>query len=1151
MPDRMWTPDQKNAIEARGGTLLVSAAAGSGKTAVLVQRIIDRITDPSDPVDADSLVVVTFTIAAAAEIKSRVQRGISERINADPSNRNLRRQQNLLQRADIGTMDSFCLKLIRENFHKLGLSPDFKIGDEQELSALRQTCMESAMEEFYRDDESGIFDSLSHLISTGRDDRALAETGLRLFAFARSHPFSKSWLNRILEMYDEEIPLGKSVWGKIILDYAASALGYAAGCLENALSQIKDDPKICDAYGGAFAANKKQIEAALILARSGDWDGTYGALHGINFQSLKPLRGYEDARKKERVTGLSKDAKEIVKKLAERQFCCKSADFPEDLHYLKERIEVLLRLVVRFWERYDEAKRERGLVDFPDIIEMAIRLLTRETPGGYEKTEDAQRLSRRFSEILIDEYQDTNEAQDMVFRAISKDETNLFIVGDVKQSIYRFRQAMPELFLEKKKSFSGYDGAHFPAKIDLDRNFRSKEAVTDFINRIFSFVMSEDLGEIDYAGRECLVPAARYLEPDAGGAEIDAVRVPEGEDKKAVEARFVGKRIRELIDSGCTVEEGGVLRPLRLGDICILLRAVKDKASVYERELSKAGIAAVAQGGGNLFETREVSCLLSLLRAVNNPMRDVPLTAALMSPFFGFSAEDIGAVRLSGKKPTLYASLLLAANNQEKAAAFVRELSDYRVFAAGNSAADLAEKIVSDHHYIPLLQTMSRPEMRIANLRLFLQMLRDREEKGSKRLSDVIRYIDLLEEKSAQPDTAPFSGGDAVRILSIHGSKGLEFPVCFVCDLAKSFNRQDVRARTLLHSRYGFSTVRLDEETRNQVTTAPHEALKLAIDRSAVSEEVRLLYVATTRARERLILTFGAPDPEKQIADADMAAEDGMIPKFLMQNASSFSRWLLYCAAANKSGPVRINIVEAGETKAPDSPAENAASLSPVSDEKIGREIRERIAFRYPYAALSEVPAKVSVSELVKPDHIQYAFRAKPKFLTGEELTATERGNAVHKVMQFADFAGLREDPRAEVSRLVEKKFLSEREGRAVRLEVIEQFLSSDAARVIFSCDELYREYAFITGLPASELSPGCGFSEKVMVQGVVDCICIKDGEATIIDYKTDRVSGGEELVGRYARQLEIYGRAVREILGYEIKEHLIYSFHLGKEFCF
>ena len=1150
MSKKCWTPDQVNAIKARGGSLLISAAAGSGKTAVLVERIIDRITDPQNPCNIDEMVVVTFTKAAANEIKNRVLKGLSERIRTDPENRHYRRQKFLLGKSYIGTMDAICKKIIGEHFFLLGISPDFSVGEEQELNSMRQNCMSRAMEDFYQGDLSGRFESLVNLISPGRNDQKLAETALGLFEFARSHPYSKNWLQKKYEMYLDTKPITQNIWGKILLDQAELKLVHASECLQEAVQLAAEDPKIKEKYFEPLTANFKKMQEIKSFTDSGSWDEIGTILRETKFENLKPLRNYEDPAKKEKISELNKKAKEIKDKLEKNEFSSTAAEFADDLLYLKEKTEVLIMLVNRFWELYDEAKRERNVVDFSDIIEMTIRLLTKPQEAGFQKTEVALRLSQQFKEILIDEYQDTNEAQDLVFRAISDNETNIVVVGDVKQSIYRFRQAMPELFLNKKKNYAAYDGIHYPATINLDKNFRSKRAVTELVNILFCKIMKEESGEIDYEGKEELIPAADYQEPDSGIAQIHMIVYEDDNDELKAETEFIGTKIKEIMETGL-VEDSGQLRPVKLRDVCILLRAVKNKAPIIEKYLSEMGISSITQGGDTLFDTREVSSLISLLRSINNPSREIALCGAMMSPLYGFSAQDMAEIRGNEKRSPFYKSLVQTKEKDAKVNHFLRELSLYRNYATEHLTSELLEKIMEDHYYISAIGMLERPEVRIANVRLFFEFIKARESKGYKRLTDIVRYIDMLEEKNAQPACAPLSHEtDAVRILSIHNSKGLEFPICFVADLDKPFNKQNERERALLHTEYGIATARVDEITGNQFKTLPYEAIKLAIDRDSVSEEMRLLYVAMTRAREQLYLTFTTNDPNILVKKVGRFKSGETISPYSVLSASSYSQWLIL-AVGNRIIP-ETPILKKEQFILSKDIGQNSLKAE-IVDEKLKSQIREKLQYQYRFADLTVLPTKLSVSELTKSDAAKYYFRSRPAFVTGDLLSPAEIGNAVHKVMQFSDFKSLKQSPEQEIKRLKEKKFISEAEYDVIDIQKIRCFFESYAAKKMDRSDKMFREFTFISGFDPSEITKKQKdyYNEKVMIQGVVDCICVAGGKATIIDYKTDRVDQMEILKNRYEKQLRTYGIAVKEILGLDVEEHVIYSFHLGKDISF
>ncbi len=1172
---RNWTPEQLAAIEARGGSVLVSAAAGSGKTAVLVERVIRRIADPADPVSADTLVVATFSNAAAAEIRERVEAALEERLLASPNDYGLRRQQMLLQKAHIGTIHSFCLNLIRRNFQKLDIPADFRIGDENELALMRGEACSEVIEEAYQTGDD-TFLALVELVSSSRDDRALAQTVERLYAFVRSHPFFDGWFEDKLDQYDPERGLTDTEWGKCILDYACEALSHAKDALQWATDTIMGDEKLTKAYLPAFSADRTHAASLLSLAQSGDWDGLYAALRKSGFARLGSLRGFEDTALKDRLTAVRGEYKDIVKNLRERQLCATTEQHRDDMRDLHPKVARLFALVQSFALRYEEKKREKSYLDFSDLEQLALRLLVRREDGKTLPTPLARELSAEISEICIDEYQDVNEAQNEIFSAVSKEGGNLFLVGDVKQSIYRFRQAMPELFMRCKDEFAPYDGVSFPAKLILGRNFRSRAGVTDAVNFTFHQLMSRRVGEIDYSGEEYLIPAAQYPPADAPFTRLHILDVNEvEEDAGVLEARHIAAEIQALVRGGVPVTDGGVQRPIRYGDIAILLRSVKGRAPVFEKELAACGVPVRGDAGGDALTAREVSVLLALLRAVDNPLSDLDVAAVMLSPMFLFTATQLSYIRLAAPRAPLWLAAAEYAHTDEKTADFLQTLSILRTEAVSLPVDRLIDRAYRLTDYDLKVRAMTGGEKRLANLRLLCEYARGYESAGYGGLPGFVRLMTRMTEEGLTLGEAPafFNTGDTVRIMSIHKSKGLEFPVCFVADCAKQFNRRDLAQQSLLHSRLGFSCKRRLPEEMLQFTTVPHEALRLELARGMTSEELRVLYVAMTRAKERLYITAAEKNIESKLARLAVGLTGGeSIDPFTVMGGMSFSDWLISAALRrpeaellreragldgsvvldnDKEEPWEILIKSAPveETRQDASLQKNRQGEAPrcEPDADLLARLRQRVGAQYPHQAAAGIPTKLAVSDIAKKQG--GTILGAPAFTFSQGLTPAQKGSALHKFMQFADYDAARKNLTEELARMEQLAYLSGEEAAAVDKTALKRFFDGTLAARMFSSERVMRELKFIFALSAAEyaqddtLPPG----ESVMLQGVADCVFFENGGLVVVDYKTDRVKTAGELASRYATQLYYYKRAMMQSFALPVKQCLLYSFALGE----
>ena len=1169
---RTWTKEQEQAIKARDGTLLVSAAAGSGKTAVLVQRVIERITDPGNPCDVDRLLIVTFTRAAAAEMRERIGARLSELLLQNPADRYLQRQQLLLSQAHISTIHSFCADLARENFNRLGLSPDFKIAEESEVAVLSDQAMDEALEKRYEEGSEG-FLRLVELLSPKRDDRPLCDMVRRLYEFVRSHPFPDRWMKEKLALYRPDGPVGRTPWGEIVVSYTVSALAHAERRLAYGLRLMQREPESEELYAPVFSAARECLCAVQALLESRDLDKVGQALRSFSFARRKPVKKGTVLTLGPQLDGVKKEVQDLVKRLC-GLYEAGEAECREDLDALYPLVEALFDTVRLFSRHLDEKKAQKHMVDFGDLEHLAIRLLVKEEETGFVRTREAKELAARFEEVLVDEYQDTNEAQDLIFRAVSQEEGNLFFVGDVKQSIYRFRQAMPEIFLRRRNSLPGYQDGNYPAKITLGRNFRSREGVTDAVNFVFRQLMSEELGEMAYDEAEELRCGAVYPqseEPDAELMVLDLSDLTKEDDRSAAQARAIGARIRELMDSGTTVFEHGRLRPMRYRDICILLRSKEGRAARYVQELSLLGIPAYTDVSGGFFGTVEISCMLSLLRVLDNPVQDVPLLSVMLSPLFGFTPDELADIRMASKGGALYHAVVAKAREDGKCREFLESLSRLRLSAAVLPAARLLNEIYEQTGYAAMVQAMPGGSQRKANLLLLTEYARKYESVGYGGLSGFLRFIDRLEQR--KDDLAPaatLSGAaDVVRIMSIHSSKGLEFPVCIVAGLGGQFNKSDVRAPALLHPQLGVGLKRRDALGR-QFTTLPREAVALELERATLSEEMRVLYVAMTRAKERLILVTELKDPAATLqAVAANLPPSGRLESFFLRRAKGFFEWVLACALRHPDGGALRAL--AGREDIEPLPASSSWAMSvvtpppliggeagdaqldlPVPDPALMDRIQTQIDWVYPFEAVNRIPAKVAASELAKSEQTgAFVAVSRPAFLSGGGLTPTEKGIALHSFMQFAEFDRAAEHPEEELSRLLLKGFLTKEQADSICMEKVRRFFKSGLYRRVKAARQVYREIRFHVGIPAGRFA-GENVDvrgELVVLQGVADLVIEEENGLVVVDYKTDAARDGEQLLFRYANQLRLYAYAMEQVFHKPVKECAVYAFSLDHSF--
>ncbi len=1176
-----WTRAQQQAISCRGGTVLVSAAAGSGKTAVLVQRVIDILTDREHPVDADRILVVTFSNAAAEEMRQRINARLSELLAENPTDSYLLRQRTLLSAAHISTVHSFCLELVRANFQLLDIPADFRLGSQNEIDLLEEDVAVQTIEQNYEDND-GSFSDLVELVSSGRDDKGLQDTLHRLYGFVRSHPFYREWLDEKLLMYDDTIPVGQTVWGQVILQYALDAVEFARSQLRRAIEQMQGDAAMEKAYLPAFASDLAQLNALYSTLRTGSWGEVCRQLQTIRPERLESLRGYEDDGKKQLVQRMRKSAQAVVAKLAEQLFCADEQEFAEDIRFLRPRIETLFSLVLDYDRRLLAAKRERSLLDFADLEHFAVQLLVERRDGEYCKTPLARQLSESFAFVLVDEYQDTNATQDMIFGSVSRPD-NLFMVGDVKQSIYRFRQAMPEIFIHKRSAYHDYDGQNYPARIVLSNNFRSRSQVTDAINYLFYALMSREVGEIDYDDSEALIPSAVYPEHLQADTEMHLVenRSEELSDPMA-EAGYAARQIKKMLDEGFLVNDHGQMRPVRPGEICILLRSMKNRAQIYENELTRLGVPVWTDSRVGFLETVEISTALSILRAVDNPLIDIHLTAAMMSPVYAFTADEMAVVRMHDRRSHLYLNCQAIIAQQpedereqqlsQKCADFLSSFSQLRQIASSSPAHRLIQQLIDRTGLWDVVLAMKYGQIRKANLRLLIQYAQEYEAGGLKGIAGFLRFVDRMQQRGEDWSCAGAASdrSDAVRIMSIHHSKGLEFPVVFLCDTAKKFNTQDLHSNMLLHSQLGFACCARDFVTRKQYPTVPMEALRLELERSMLSEEMRILYVALTRAKEKLVITAVQNDLEKKLSGfAGALAENDRVSPYVARSAQSYADWMLMalqyhpdwhklCADLGCSSEQTIcfpacrfvPVVAAVDDSTQEQQGEQLQFTAAASRELM-QQLKQLCTDSYPDRQASSLVTKLSVSQVVGHAGQSRPFATEPSFLKKQEqLSGAQKGTAMHTFICCADHAQAQRQLEEEIARLVERRYLTAQQAKSLDREAIRAYYRSELFERIEKSARVRREFAFQAQLGAEQLQtvlPNIG-KHRVTVQGIADLIFEEADGWTLVDFKTDRVADASQLIQRYREQLELYAQMLSKTNGIPICRKVIYSLFLHRE---
>ena len=1164
LAERIWNKDQLNAITSFGGNILVSAAAGSGKTAVLVERVIRMLTDEQNPVDADRLLIVTFTRLAAAEMRSRINAELSRLVSENPKDSRLSRQLLLMERAHIGTIHSFCSEVVRENTSLLGLMPDPSIADEDEAADLSFSALEDTIEKFYSEG-SETFSRLSETLGGGRNDSGLSEAVLTLYGFISALPHYEDWLSEKLALYNSSVPASKTVWAEILFKKALMILRHHLSKAEFMAAECEKE--FCEKYAAMFRDDVFVLERLIEVCEQKDWE-RLGQMFASPGFSKKPTVKDADEILKARVKTVRDEycgASGIIQKQLAEEFSVSEKEFSEDLAAVFEYFKCLSEVTLEYDRRFKEIKREKRLIDYTDLEQFTLSVLTEKDENGiYVPSAVAKDIASRFDYILIDECQDINKVQDTIFRTISNG-GNLFFVGDVKQSIYRFRQAMPELFLEKRREWPVLgEEKTFPATIILGRNYRSRKNIADAVNFIFKSIMSAEAAEIEYDESEMLIPEAVFPESDSVRNEF--LLIESDRDTTKAEAEAVAEKIYNMVQSGKTVSEKGELRPIRYSDICILFRAVKGRAEVFLSALRKRGINCRSENDKGFLSRPEVSAVTDILKAIDNPLLDIPLAGAMLSEMFLFTPDELAEIRAESRKLPLYSSVKIAAENgNEKAANFLKTLGSLRKSAAFERSDALIEKLYDLTSFPQVMRSTPEGELKLSNLRLLIKYASDREKAGAHGLSAFVRFINRLEERESdlKPAGSTGGGGNCVRIMSVHGSKGLEFPVVFLCGTGKQF-RNERSDEPMLHPNLGFACPARDEETGARYTTVPQLALKHELRRYNLAEEMRILYVALTRPKENLIITCCRKDAAKYLSSvaSDISLGERTDP-FVVSTAKCEADWILsallrhpdakdFRLLANADESIVLpdetrwsfSFINETEEKAAFSEEEKTVS---EPDEKLYRTLLAREEWKYPFAVSEKIPTKAGVSSLTHQEmHKKLLFSAKPK---GENLSGTDRGTALHTFMQFCDFASAKADPKAEIKRLTEKRFITEKQADVIDPRKVSVFFESELFRRIEKADNVWRELRFLRGIPAAELGfEGASEEDKITVQGVADCVFEENGNLIVVDYKTDFVEDIEELRERYAAQLHMYKRLLSESLGKEVVSAIIWSFRFGKE---
>lgn len=1300
-----FTKEQRQVIDTRDKNILVSAAAGSGKTAVLVERIIRRITDAENPVDIDRLLIVTFTSAAAAEMRERISLAIEAKLYEEPENEHLQRQAAILHNAQITTIDSFCLFVIRNNFNDIGLDPAFRVGDEGEIRLMKQDAAEELFESCFAEDD-GSFARLVESFGKSGSEKPLMEQVLKLYEFAMSLPWPREWLLERKQDYQvknieelENRAFMKELWEEVRL-----RLTDARSLLEQGL-KLCEEPDGPYMYAEMLEADGEQIEKLLKLCKSAEqaqekaeaetqpcgeqgvvsvMQVFYEAIGRVSFPVLSRKKDESvSAEKREQVKDIRKSVKDAVQDIQSTYFYKAPQALLADMQNASEMVDTLIDVVIKLMDCFAQKKREKNIIDFADMEHFALDILVRKEGEEYAPTGAAGEYRRHFVEIMMDEYQDSNLVQEALLGSISGEREgrfDRFMVGDVKQSIYKFRLARPEIFMEKYERYSAKEQTNQCVRIDLKKNFRSRRQVLESANFVFWRIMQKELGGVAYDEAAALYPGADYAEPEQDTAKTaarsdryrtelllydKASETGRPGDAKEREAAMIAGKIREIVGTlPVTDKESGKLRPAAYRDIVILLRTNSGWDDVFVRVLTEAGIPAYAASKTGYFAAQEIQTILNLLRVIDNPRQDIPLFGVLKSVFGGFSEAELAYVKAWKEKTesmqtdaeqpaagaeenekakttddgSLYSRLeqfcgeCLQEGKEEAAepeqqpevterekteirnkwSAFQTMLSRYRVMAAYTPVGKLIRTILTDSGYLYAVSAMPGGGQRRANVEMLLARAADFEKTSYFGLFHFLRYMEQMERYQIDYGEASIldENSDTVRIMSIHKSKGLEFPVCIVAGLSKRFNMTDARETMLTDVGLGLGVEYVNLTQRLRQNTLLKNVLAAKLKRDNLGEELRVLYVAMTRAKEKMILTAAVEDAEKLTAGKDTAEKQPEVLSYGARLAASNYLDLLMPCILQEQSVIDMTIVSENELGLSDfkhdiqmSMREKRLLFEKDKNEKdknggncieeLSKRLAERFHFVYPHEKLRGLYTKTTVSELKKAGYEDFYEGAAelyaepgtkalsqadgmspwssqenadelepilPRFMKQEErVSGTDRGSAYHRVMELLDLAAFLKCPQEKWESLVTEQMERQQEtGRltplyrgSVKASSIVRFLKSSLAGRMMRAQQggmLYRERPFVLGIPATRLKDTFPEDEMVLVQGIIDAYFEEDGKLVVVDYKTDRISNGKELADRYHMQLAYYAEALFRLTGKEVKNKILYSFALQEE---
>ena len=1205
MAEVKWTNEQLQAIQEKNSNILVAAAAGSGKTAVLVERIIHKIID--EQMDIDKILVVTFTNAAASEMRERILEAIYKKLEENPENVHLQRQIILLNKASICTIHSFCLDVIHNHFYEIDLPSNFKIADTAEIDLLKQEVLDDLFEQKYTENDKNFIELLENYTNY-RGDEALQELVLKIYKFIQSSPFPIKWLQEKLELLKiEDKDISQTIWGKLIIQTVDDDIQESIMQLEVTKSKMALYPEMTKFY----QTISEDIINLQDLQKYNSWDELYIKLLNFNF-SKWPVD-------KKVINDLKEDSKEIrdkvekhIKEKTAKLLSCSQEQAVKDLKIITPILEKLSNLITEFTKNFAEKKKEKNCIDFNDIEHFALKILLDENNNP---TEVAKKYKEKFEEIAIDEYQDSNLVQEAILTSISKG-NNIFMVGDVKQSIYKFRQARPELFLQKYDEYKNKEEKtqEDNLKIQLFRNFRSRQNILNITNLVFETIMSKELGDINYNENEYLNYGANYPEPEeiknyAGIAELDIIDLKEDESITAfegeedeeeqerveddvLEAKFVANKIQELLNSNYMVfDKKQGYRKIRPKDIVILLRATSNLSPIYEKELSDLELPVFSDTSGTYLDTVEIQTILSVLKIIDNPLQDIPLVVVLRSSICNFTDNDLITIRLTDRNCNFYEALIKTrliceGDLKNKIESFLEKLEKWKSISQYMPLDEFIWQIYLDTGYYQYVGLLPNGAMRQANLKTLFEKAKQYEKASFKGLFNFIQFIDKLKKQNGDLASAKLIGEneDVIRIMSIHKSKGLEFPVVFLCNSHKKFNMQDLNDNILLHQDIGFGPTIMDTTRKIKYSSIAKDAIKLKMKQETLSEEQRILYVALTRAKEKLYITGRSKDFTKYVQDKNKVlemyeSENIKLDAKLMKKANSYLDWLMYVYLFNQGRTITLKgesyklsdiitlnvsnkkdllkalakeeVVEQIDLK--EKIEQILKNKSDEENKKSEQALKELLEWKYDYIVDTTLPTKSSVTKIkqekikleeilkgIESEEVEYKKSYTPKFMQEDKkISSAEKGTLVHLCIQRLDERKDYElkDIQNIILNLVEKEIITQNEADAIDVNLIYQYTKSQLFEELRKAKEVHKEQPFYINIPAKDVVSEAENSKKnILVQGIIDLYYIdKNDNLVLIDFKTDYISNEpnakEKILDKYKVQLEIYKTALEQAL--------------------